>query len=91
MRRSLITPIYLPDVDQLQGLRHPKEPDWIDDEGRLILSEQGAILGFRKYGGRLLQDVVNLDPEYLEWVCNADFSSQVKEIVRAVLTVPPTL
>ena len=78
-----------PDVEHLHELCHPKEPDWIDDEGKLILSDQGAAFGFGKYSGRLLQDVAKLDREYLEWLCAADFSSQVKETVRGVLALPP--
>ena len=77
-----------PDVEQLHELCHPREPDWIDDEGKLILSDQGAALGFGKYSGRLLQDVAKLDREYLEWICNADFSNQVRDAVRAVLSGP---
>jgi len=80
-----------PDVEHLHELCHPREPDWIDDEGKLILSDQGVALGFGKYSGRLLQDVGHLDREYLEWICNADFSNQVKETVRAVLTLEPHL
>ena len=75
-----------PDVEQLHELCHPREPDWIDDEGKLILSDQGPALGFGKYSGRLLQDVARLDREYLEWICTADFSNQVRETVRAVLS-----
>ena len=42
-------------------ISHPKEPDWIDDEGKLLTTDNGPALGFGKYRGRLLKDVAKLD------------------------------
>ena len=62
---------------------HPKEPDWIDDEGKLLNTDNGPTLGFGKYRGRLLKDIARLDGEYLNWVIyEGDFSDQVKQVVR---------
>lgn len=69
------------EMDELHEYCHPKDPDWIDDEGRLILTDQGPTLGFGKYRGLLLGEVVGLDREYLEWIVDSDFSSQVKDVV----------
>ena len=40
------------DMVGLHELCHPSEPDWIDDEGKLIHSEEGPLLGFGKYKRR---------------------------------------
>lgn len=40
------------DMVGLHELCHPREPDWIDDEGKLIHSEEGPLLGFGKYKRR---------------------------------------
>ena len=64
---------------------HPREPDWIDDEGKLIQSEQGPLIGFGKYNGRALEALVGEDPGYLEWILSQDFSPQVKEVIGGAL------
>jgi len=69
------------EMNDLHDFCHPKEPDWIDDDGRLILTDQGPALGFGKYRGLLLSEVVGLDPDYLDWIVDSDFSRQVKDVV----------
>lgn len=73
------------EIDELHEFCHPKEPDWIDDEGRLILTDQGPVLGFGKFRGLLLSEVVGLDPDYLDWIVDSDFSRQVKDVVADAL------
>jgi len=73
------------DMEGLHTLCHPREPDWIDDEGKLIHSEEGPLLGFGKYQGRRLKEVAEIDQGYLAWINNSDFSQQVKDIVGAFL------
>ncbi len=73
------------EIDELHEFCHPKEPDWIDDEGRLILTDQGPVLGFGKFRGLLLSEVVGLDPDYLDWIVDSDFSQQVKDVVADAL------
>lgn len=75
----------LPMVALHQICPHPREPDWIDDEGRLLNSEEGPLLGFGKYRGRMLKEIAEMDQEYLVWVCGTDFSRQVKDIVGTFL------
>ena len=69
-------------MSSLHALCHPKEPDWIDDEGKLIITDNGPALGFGKYRGRLLKDIAALDGDYLDWITYGDFSDQVKQVVR---------
>ena len=70
-------------LTSLHEMCHPKEPDWIDDEGKVISTDNGPALGFGKYRGRLLKDIAKLDGEYLNWVIyEGDFTDQVKQVVR---------
>lgn len=76
----------LPQVmTELHEICHPVDPDWIDDQGRLIQSEQGPLIGFGKYNGKLLKELAGEDPGYLRWLLSQDFSQQVKDIVAEFL------
>ena len=72
-------------VAELHDVCHHLDLDWIDNDGRLIKSEQGALLAFGKHNGRLLRDLVKEDPEYLEWILSSDMSQQVKDVVAVAL------
>ena len=69
-------------MTSLHEMCHPKEPDWIDDEGKLLTTDDGPALGFGKYRGRLLKDIARLDADYLDWIVYGDFTDQVKQVVR---------
>jgi DNA polymerase-3 subunit epsilon len=71
----------------LHEMCHPKEPDWIDDEGKLLTTNNGHALGFGKYGGRLLKDIAKLDADYLNWIIYGDFTDQVKQVVREAVNL----
>lgn len=70
---------------ELHEVCHPRDPDWIDNEGRLIQSDQGPLFGFGKHNGRLLKDLAEEDPGYLEWILSSNFSEQVKDVVSGAL------
>ena len=46
--------LFYPDLPEkmaeLHEVCHPREPDWIDDEGKLIQSDQGPLIGFTLSG-----------------------------------------
>ena len=57
------------------------EENYIDTEGKFIWLEGEAVCNFgKKHRGRRLKDIVIEDPEYLNWIASADFSTEVKEI-----------
>ena len=70
---------------ELHEVCHPREPDWIDDQGRLIQSDQGPKIGFGRYIGRSLKDLAVEDPGYLQWILSQDFSTQVKDVIGGAL------
>lgn len=44
-----------------------------------------AVLTFGKHKGRTLREVARSTPDYLQWILNSDFSSEVKQIVQDAL------
>ena len=58
---------------------------YVDDEGRFVWSDGEAIFSFGKHSGRLLREIAQEYPDYLDWVLGQDFSPEVKEIVARAL------
>ena len=56
-----------------------KLPNWIDDEGKLITTEKGVVFGFGKYRGQLISEVIKEQGDYISWILESDFSSEVKQ------------
>lgn len=69
------------DVAGLCALCYMVEGDYIDAQGKFIWSKGEAVCNFgRKHRGRKLKDIAIEDPDYLDWIADADFSEEVKEI-----------
>ena len=68
------------EVAKLDEFCNPRDPNWIDSEGKFVWREGEASLNFGQYKGKLLRQVVDIDPEYIQWFARADFTSEVKEI-----------
>ncbi|MBS3077746.1 3'-5' exonuclease [Candidatus Pacearchaeota archaeon] len=74
------------DILGLYEFCNPKNPAWIDEDGKFAWSEGKAIINFRnKYKGRTLEFVSKNDSSYLQWIFNADFSAEVKEIANKAI------
>ncbi len=68
-------------LDSLSGIIRP-DPDRIDPEGFLVRDGSEIRVTFGKHRGRRLAEVADLDPGYLDWLLAADFSPEVKEVIR---------
>jgi len=74
------------DVANLCEFYNPKNPLWIDGDGKLIWFEGKAVINFgNKYKGKTLEFVSKTDPSYLQWMINTDFSTKVKEIAKSAI------
>ena len=73
------------DVDKLHAMCNPREANCIDAEGKFIWSGGEAICTFGRFKGWSLKQMATDDPEYLEWIANADFSTEVQEIATNAL------
>jgi len=60
---------------------------WIDPDGRFTRSPSGEpVFAFGKHRGRLLSDVAETEPDYLEWLTgNPEFSAEVRELASSAL------
>ena len=55
--------------------------------GKYIVSKDGddVMLEFGKHKGRMLSDVANRDPSYLEWILKEKFPEDLKDVCEYLL------
>ncbi|MFO1489662.1 MAG: 3'-5' exonuclease [Kiritimatiellia bacterium] len=73
------------DMDALDAYCNPKDPTWLDREGRLRLRNGEPVISFGKNQGRTLKELVKNEPRFLEWILRSDFPKEMQTIVRAAL------
>lgn len=73
------------DIESLHEFCNPRDPNWIDSEGRFTWMGDAAVINFSKYQGRTLEDIAKNEIGFLNWVLNKDFSSEVKKLVKDAL------
>jgi DNA polymerase-3 subunit epsilon len=75
------------DIESLhQFCCYPEEANWVDKDGKLIWINGEVAINFgKKYKGILLKEVAEAEPDYLEWILKADFSEEVKDIIRKAI------
>lgn len=59
-----------------------RDPDWIDNDGKVRWQNGVAVIGFGKWQGRPLNQV---DRGYLEWMLGQDFPADTRAIISAAL------
>jgi DNA polymerase-3 subunit epsilon len=74
------------DIGELEAVLHPKDPSWVDDEGKLIWENGEVVFGFGKYRGKRLRDLMQQVPDYLTWVLSGTFPDSMKKIIRLALS-----
>lgn len=72
-------------IDDLHQLCDPRQPHWIDPQGKLIWHNGEACLGFGRHKRRPLREMLQSEPEYLVWITQAEFSPEVQTIVGEAL------
>ena len=72
-------------VEQLHIFCSQRRAEWIDDKGNLVNTQSGPALGFGKYSGYLVSEVLKNDLQYLEWMLEGDFDPKVKETITEVM------
>ncbi len=74
------------DISGLYEFCNPKNPLWIDEDGKFAWFEGKAIINFgNKYKGKTLEFVSKSDPSYFQWMISTDFSAEVKDIVNKAI------
>ena len=76
------------DIDELDRISRP--PAWFDRDGRLVWRDGELCFGFGKHRGRLLSEVAEEAPGYLEWILRKDFAQEVKDAIASTKAgLPP--
>lgn len=70
------------DIPSLEAAVHPRDPSWVDDEGKIIWEGDLTVLNFGKHKGRDLRELVRKEPGYLEWVLGGEFHESTKRVIR---------
>lgn len=73
------------DVEGLHAFCHPRGPDWVDAEGKLLWRDGAVCMGFGKHLNAPLAKLAKENPDYLDWLLRGDFSDEVKHLVRSAL------
>ncbi|MBI5440877.1 MAG: 3'-5' exoribonuclease [Deltaproteobacteria bacterium] len=69
-------------IDELAAFTAPVEGRWVDTDKRFVWRDGVAVFNFGGKRGQPLADVATKNPEYLEWMLDADFPEEAKRIVR---------
>ena len=72
-------------IDALESVVHPKDPSWVDDDGRLVWQGNNVILTFGKHRGTPLQNVIQRDRDYIQWILDGSFPESTKNIIRQMI------
>lgn len=73
------------DISSLYEFCNPKDPTWIDDDGKFAWFEEKAIINFGAHRGKTLEFINKNHPDYFNWIISKDFSAEVKEIVKKAI------
>lgn len=58
----------------------------VDYARRIILQNGEPVFNFGKYKGRKVEDVFTQEPQYYDWMMNADFPLHTKQKITEILT-----
>ena len=70
------------EIDALAAFTAPVEGRWVDADKRFVWRDGAAVFNFGAKRGQPLSVVAVKNPEYLDWMLDADFPEEAKRIVR---------
>lgn len=75
-----------PELAEMQKFEYTRTGDFYDSDRKFRWWNGRLYMMFGKYAKRhSLQELVDRDPGYLEWILRADFSAEIKELVGDAL------
>lgn len=72
-------------IDELHRLSNPRQADFVDSEGKLIWRHDVVYFNFGKHRGVPLQEVIQIDFEYVRWLIAKDFRADLKNVLAAAV------
>ena len=73
------------DMAALESAVHPRDPSWIDDDGKFIWENGKAVISFGKHRGTPLDALLQHHRDYLEWMLTGNFPDSAKAVIREAL------
>ncbi len=71
------------DVLSLHQFTHTEE--YVDYARRIVMKDGHPVFNFGKYKGRKVEDVFTTEPQYYDWMMQADFSLHTKQKISEIL------
>lgn len=71
------------DVPGLHNFTHTDE--YVDYARRILMKDGHPIFNFGKYKGRKVEDVFTAEPQYYDWMMQADFTLHTKQKISEIL------
>src|SRR5690606_22690192 len=59
--------------------------EFVDYSRRIVLKEGHPVFNFGKYKGRKVEEIFNMEPQYYDWMMQADFSLHTKQKISEIL------
>jgi DNA polymerase-3 subunit epsilon len=57
----------------------------VDFAGRIVLDDQQReVFNFGKYKGRLVEEVLTVDPSYYSWMMRGEFALNTKQVLSRI-------
>jgi DNA polymerase-3 subunit epsilon len=73
------------DVDALDAYCNPRDPSWVDRQGRLMWQNGEVVLNFGRKKGMRLRDLAEQDKNFCQWILRSDFPQDTRVIVQNAL------
>lgn len=68
------------DIDFLEAFS--RRDNFVDFAGRIAMNENGEeVFNFGKYKGRLVKEVLKIEPSYYNWMMQGDFAMNTKQVL----------
>jgi len=70
------------EIDKLDEFCNPREPGWVDRNGKLKWDNGEVVLNFSRKKGESLRYLIENDPGFLKWILKGDFPRDMQEVVK---------
>jgi DNA polymerase III subunit epsilon len=71
------------DVTALHQFSNPET--YVDYARRIVMKDGHPVFNFGKYKGRKVEEVFTIEPQYYDWMMQADFSLHTKQKISEIL------
>jgi DNA polymerase III subunit epsilon len=73
----------VPEVASLHSFIHTEE--YVDYARRIVIKDGHAVFNFGKHKGRKVEEIFTAEPQYYDWMMQADFALHTKQKISEIL------